>query len=287
MALSGTPLSEVARTPLSGSLAAAAVGSRNEDPKALQGVVQEFEAFMLKAMLKGMRDASGADGFLDNDQTRMYTDMLDQQFAAQLSKRGIGLAEALLHQLTTRDATASNVDNTQNKMTPDSIPRKALESEEKTRTQGDARAFIERMRPHAERASHITGIPTNFILGQAALESGWGKREIRHVDGSNSFNLFGIKASGKWAGNVAQTLTTEYVDGQAIKKVEKFRAYGSYAEAFADYARLLKDSPRYAKVIANATDAHSFAEQIARAGYATDPRYAQKLHDVIRFSSAV
>jgi flagellar protein FlgJ len=94
---------------------------------------------------------------------------------------------------------------------------------------------------------------------------------------------------------VAEIVTTEFVDGKAQKVVAKFRAYGSYAESFADYARLMKSSPRYQRVLAGVRDAtgagdgarsgaasaSAFAHGLQRAGYATDPAYADKLSRVI------
>jgi len=61
----------------------------------------------------------------------------------------------------------------------------------------------------------------------------------------------------------------------------KFRAYASHAESFADYAKLIKDSPRYANVVAKGKDAAGFAQGLQKAGYATDPAYAEKLTRVI------
>jgi flagellar protein FlgJ len=123
------------------------------------------------------------------------------------------------------------------------------------------------------------------MLGQAALESGWGKREIRAADGTPSHNLFGVKAGANWKGSVVETVTTEYVNGVAQKSVEKFRAYSSYADAFRDYANLLRNNPRYAGVVAQAAqgiDAAGFAQGLQKAGYATDPNYADKLTRVIK-----
>jgi flagellar protein FlgJ len=120
------------------------------------------------------------------------------------------------------------------------------------------------------------------MLGQAALESGWGKREIKQADGSASHNLFGVKAGKSWTGKTVNVATTEYVNGVPQKRVEKFRAYDSYAAAFEDYAKLLSNNPRYKNVVANASDAHNFARGLQRAGYATDPNYAQKLSSIIQ-----
>jgi flagellar protein FlgJ len=267
---------------------AKSVQEAKDDLKGLKSVAQEFESFMLNAMLKSMRDATLGEGLGDNDQTRMYTGMLDQQFASALSKQGIGLADALVRQLAQQGNAAGFTKplaaaDAQSSVVSREGAGKSID-DGPTKIPSNARAFIERMRPHAEQASRATGIPADFILGQAALESGWGRREIRNSDGSSSFNLFGIKATNSWRGNTTDTLTTEYLDGRAEKRVEKFRAYSSYGEAFADYARLLKNNPRYANVITNASDATSFADQIARAGYATDPKYAEKLKTVIRLS---
>ena len=82
-------------------------------------------------------------------------------------------------------------------------------------------------------------------------------------------------------GPTADVTTTEYVNGQARKVVQKFRAYSSYAESFADYAQLMKSNPRYEQVLASRGDARGFAHGLQRAGYATDPAYADKLAKVI------
>ena len=137
-----------------------------------------------------------------------------------------------------------------------------------------------RMKDHAVEASNATGIPAKFLLGQAALESGWGKHEIRAADGSKSFNLFGIKAGRNWNGPTVQVKTTEYVDGVPRKVLQKFRAYGSYAEAFQDYASLMQGNRRYAAVLKQ-TDSAGFALGLQRAGYATDPKYADKLTSIL------
>jgi peptidoglycan hydrolase FlgJ len=144
------------------------------------------------------------------------------------------------------------------------------------------RGFLERLGSHAEEASRATGIPAKFMLGQAALESGWGKREIVGANGAASHNLFGIKATGGWKGKVVEAVTTEYVNGTPQTKVEKFRAYDSYADAFRDYANLLSKNPRYEAVIANARSVEGFAQGLQRAGYATDPQYAAKLTRIIK-----
>jgi flagellar protein FlgJ len=143
---------------------------------------------------------------------------------------------------------------------------------------GGARAgFVERMWPAAQAAERRTGVPAAFIVGQSALESGWGRQEPRHADGRPSHNLFGIKAGPGWRGAVVEATTTEFVDGRPIRTVERFRAYDSYEASFADWARLMTSSPRYADAVRAGGSVEAFAHGLQRAGYATDPQYASKL----------
>ena len=141
-------------------------------------------------------------------------------------------------------------------------------------------AFVEDMWPHALAAQEKTGLPAAFVVGQAALESGWGRRDIRDADGNPSHNLFGIKATGGWKGDTVAVLTTEYVDGKPRKMVEEFRKYDSFADAFTDWSRLMTRSSRYAEVL-KAGNAAEFARGLEDAGYATDPRYSEKLERTI------
>ncbi len=143
---------------------------------------------------------------------------------------------------------------------------------------------------HAQAATAVareSGIPASYMLGQAGHETGWGKSEIRHRDGSLSFNLFGIKATGGWKGKVAEVVTTEYEGGVPRKQVAKFRAYDSYADAFRDYARLITQSPRYEQVMDQVGSVQGFASGLQRAGYATDPLYASKLSRAIQTAASL
>lgn len=251
---------------ISGSLAVSAqsldklrMQARQAPDLALKQAAQQFEAVFMNMMLKSMREATPQDGMFDSEQTRMFTGMLDQQLAQSMSSRGVGLADIMLQQLS-RSSGAS------------------LSSLGSGAVQQD---FVQRMAPHAMQASLETGVPVQLVLGQAALESGWGQREIRAQDGSSSYNLFGIKAGDSWHGKVAEIMTTEYHNGIPARQVEKFRAYSSYAEAFSDYAQMLRDNPRYAQVIQPGQGAPETAHALQRAGYATDPNYAEKLVSVM------
>jgi flagellar protein FlgJ len=250
--------------------------ARQAPDHALKAVAQQFEMVFLNMMLKSMREATPQDGMMDSEQTKLFTGMLDQQLAQEMSKRGVGLAEVMVRQLSpeSRSPVAGTGVQGGQYSTAGAQHLSAAYRE------GGKDAFVERLRPHAEAASRATGVPAEFIMGQAALESGWGKREIRNADGSNSHNLFGIKAGRDWPGKVAEVTTTEYHDGVASKQVARFRAYDSYAEAFQDYARLLGRNPRYAGALGQES-AVDFAQALQQGGYATDPRYADKLAGVI------
>ncbi len=239
-------------------LAAIKRQARSNDPAALKAAAQQFEALFLQMVLKSMRDATPKEGLFDSDQTRLYEALLDQQLSQVLAaKGGTGLAKIIESQLS-RDAEPGG------KAEPSPV------------TNG----FIDKMMPHAAAASRASGIPAQFIVAQAALETGWGRAEPRGADGQPSHNIFGIKAGSNWTGPTAEATTTEYVDGVAQKRTERFRAYGSYAEAFKDYANLIAGNPRYAAVL-GARDPVAFAQGMARAGYATDPAYADKLTRII------
>lgn len=149
------------------------------------------------------------------------------------------------------------------------------------------RSFVLRHWDHALAAQRQTGIPAKFIIGQAALESGWGRHEIRDAAGRPSHNLFGIKAGPNWRGRTVEVLTSEYENGVEKKVVERFRAYDSYSEAFRDWAQLLSSNPRYAQVLRAGRDARGFAEGLQRAGYATDPQYGVKLARLIETAGAL
>lgn len=143
------------------------------------------------------------------------------------------------------------------------------------------RNFVLRHWGHATAAERATGIPARFIVSQAALESGWGKHEIKCADGVPSHNLFGVKAGSGWNGRTVDVATTEYENGAPRKVVERFRAYTNYAEAFRDWALLMANNPRYAQVLHQGKTGSGFAYGLQQAGYATDPNYGDKLTKVI------
>jgi flagellar protein FlgJ len=276
-------------------------------PEALKGAATQFESMFINMMMKSMRDATPQDGMMDSQETKTFTTMLDQQMSQKLAKRGIGLADVLVRQLSTeKSGQALAKEMQQGTKAPSALrdldtmstdaaatapgPTAGLTGSARSTTSAGkpahVRAFQDKLADAAEEAERTTGVPAKFMMGQAALETGWGKRVIRNHDGTSSNNLFGIKAGPGWKGKVATAVTTEYVNGHPHSRVEKFRSYASHAEAFKDYARMLSNNPRYEKVLAHGGDASTFAHGLQRAGYATDPQYAAKLSRIIKHSLA-
>ncbi|MEM5458055.1 MULTISPECIES: flagellar assembly peptidoglycan hydrolase FlgJ [Paraburkholderia] len=282
---------------------------------------QQFDAVFTQMMLKSMRDATPQDGPFDSHDSATFTSMMDQQLSQQMSQKGIGVADAMLKQLMRNQGMqvgggAGGLTGMANSLGGgsgggDEGQTAALNALAKAYGNAQANgqlamgkgysansaltpplkgdgsspkvdAFVDKLAQPAQAASAATGIPARFIIGQAALESGWGKSEIKKADGSTSHNVFGIKASKDWTGKTVSTVTTEYVNGKPQRVVEKFRAYDSYQEAMTDYASLLKGNPRYAQVINSAHDVNGFANGMQRAGYATDPHYAKKLMSIMQ-----
>jgi len=283
---------------------------------------KQFDAVFTQMMLKSMRDATPDDSPLDSNDSKQFTSMLDQQLSQQMSNKGIGVANAMIKQLMRTMGGADGANgaggaggaagaiaglsgsdaNEGNLAMLNALGRaygnaaangslaggagysgnSALTPPVKGNGDASVDAFVDKLANAAQQASSTTGIPARFILGQAALESGWGKREIKKADGSTSHNVFGIKASNDWTGKTVSTVTTEYVNGEPHRVVEKFRAYDSYEDAMTDYAKLLKSNPRYASVINGAKTAEGFAHGMQRAGYATDPHYAKKLLTIMQ-----
>ena len=269
--------------------------ARSSPQEGMKQASKQFEVMFMGMMLKSMREATPSEGLFGSQSEKMYTAMLDQQLAQNLSGRGLGLADAMYAQLSRMaggeagaaapKAVPLPAPAVSQSRAPDlSLYEEATAQATLSRSalpQAHVEAFVSRLLPAAQRASEASGVPAQLIMAQAALESSWGKREIRKEDGSSSFNVFGIKADKSWKGPVAESATTEYANGVPQKTRAAFRAYGSYDEAFADYAKFLAANPRYSGVVATRDPAEA-AHGLQRAGYATDPEYGGKLVRIMR-----
>ncbi|WP_345798249.1 flagellar assembly peptidoglycan hydrolase FlgJ [Castellaniella sp. MT123] len=278
-------------------------------------VARQFEAVFIQMMLKQARQTSDQmPTLLDSQATRMARSLGDEQAALALANPGLGLADALMAQMQGNsgqkaadplanppEAARSRLPGLQSRIGEgrrqvadsiasliDVLTQRRLGQKVSSAIQGapdHIRTFVDQMAAAADVASRRSGVPAKLILSQAALESGWGQREITRPDGSSSHNLFGIKAGRGWHGEVVQAMTTEYIDGEPRKMVQPFRAYASYADSLTDYANLISQSDRYSAVM-TARSAEDAARKVQAAGYATDPSYADKLISIMGYFNA-
>ncbi len=260
----------------------------------LRFAAQQFEAMFLQMMLKSSRDAKLDDGLFDNEQTEFYQDLHDKQMAINLAEgQGIGIADLLVQQL--RRDKAMNAD-------PQGVSRQAAAVDQvralheglsaqpqvsalvaplnETRM-GTPEDFVKTLWPQAQQAAQVLGVDPSVLLAQAALETGWGRAVSKRTDGSSSFNLFNIKADARWEGERVSVSTQEFRSGGFQREQAQFRAYDSFAESFADYVDFLQNSTRYRPALDSAADGRRFVTELARAGYATDPNYAEKIIGII------
>ena len=279
--------------------------ARLDQDAGLAEVSRQFESLLMHLMLKSMRQANLGEGLLDNDQSLFYRDMFDHQLALHMAESGgLGLAEMIERQLggnqaagekakesledyrgqvveiAARQAVAVRTERPE--PTPQAAaaaPREA--SENLDPAHWSAEDFVQRLWPWARSAAAELGLAPQALLAQAALETGWGRHLIRMADGSPSYNLFGIKAGPGWEGNRVAVDTLEYEQGVVSRKRASFRAYDSFEDSFRDYVAFLKTNPRYREALASTADSRDFFSALQRAGYATDPRYAEKINGVL------
>ena len=257
-------------------------------PAAIKEAAKQFESLFMRELIKSMREATMKSGLMDSPGGDLGADLLDQQFAVQMSGQPGGLSDLIAQQLSRQmGVTPAAVGEA---VTPPaaapisaraqaaSLAAYGAPSSPATSSQSD---FVQRHSAAAAAVEKASGLPAGYMVGQAGHETGWGKHEIKVAGGTPSFNLFGIKAGAGWTGKVAEVSTTEYVNGVAKKIVAKFRAYDSYEASFRDYARLITQSPRYAQARQQTGSVQAFASGLQRAGYATDPDYASKLSRAI------
>ncbi len=251
------------------------------DKTALKEAARQFESLFMRELIKSMREATQKSGLLDSGNADLGTDLLDQQLAVQLSGLPGGLSEAIERQLGQQIKGSGAPGAAGADPLP---PRGASSTLERVPAGPRSANFVQQHSEAAAAVARESGIPASFMIGQAGHETGWGRSEIRHADGSPSHNLFGIKATGGWKGKVAEITTTEYIDGEPRKVTARFRAYDSYADSFRDYARLIGQSPRYNEVMGQLDSVQGFASGLQQAGYATDPQYAAKLSRAINMT---
>ena len=255
----------------------------------VKAVARQFETYFLQLILRNLRETLPQDGLFDSQETKSFTEIFDKQISQTIAQgKGIGLADVLLAQIErslpkTPGETAPIINRPVNYDLP-KVDRQISENGvaaisslelQKTETPGTTGNFIQQIWPHAVDAAKKLGVSPQSLAAQAALESGWGKRELKNADGSSTYNLFNIKASTGWIGQTVTREVLEYKNGVAGKQLERFKAYSSYEEAFSDYAKLISGSPRYSGALNQ--DINGFATGLQQGGFATDPGYANKV----------
>ncbi|MBS0467303.1 MAG: flagellar assembly peptidoglycan hydrolase FlgJ [Proteobacteria bacterium] len=266
-----------------------AQGDAQSTKDATKEAAKQLESLFMRELIKSMREATAKSGLLDGAEGNLANDLFDQQLSVQMSGLPGGLSDAIQRQLSKQlggSGEASIAPGSTLRLDA-SLRKSAPADDPRARSPKGREDFVQHHRASAERVAQDSGIPASFMLGQAGHETGWGKSEIRNKDGSNAFNLFGIKAGKGWTGKVAEVSTTEYVNGVPRKTVARFRAYDSYEDSFKDYARLINDNPRYEKARAKTHSAVAFASELQKAGYATDPQYAAKLSRAIQSTQGI
>jgi len=283
----------------------------------LKEVAKQFEGIFLQMMLKSMRDANMGDDLFDSDQSKMYQDLFDKQISLELGKKGsFGLAEMMVRQMDKTQvdpansgknisdymrntikaaenitgrtmSTVSSIQVTRPDISNENIQSApATEATAVKETQAKAwetpESFIKSMIPHARAVASKLGVNPAFIVAQAALETGWGAHVMKSSNGLSSNNLFGIKAGNSWQGNTVQSNTLEFRDGIMKQEKASFRSYSSLGDAFNDYASFLTDNARYKNVVNSGNDVDQFTRNLSKAGYATDPVYANKIKTIVQ-----
>ena len=137
------------------------------------------------------------------------------------------------------------------------------------------RAFLMQLMVQALESARSHGVPPSIILGQAALESGWGRSAlaVRH------HNLFGVKSTGPDSG--ADYPTLEFGPRGVHIVRAQFRTFETVTEAVEHHGRLLAKDPRYSKAMSQNHDWQAFLIELAPS-YASDPEYVNHVSRIIR-----
>lgn len=277
-----------------------------DENAALAEVSKQFESILVNMMLKNMRSATNVlseGSYLGGDQVSFYQEMLDDQWSVELTRgAGLGFANPMAQQLGGDRSIPKDDNVTSAAMSIEQIlsgvritkqrsefiaPIESTTTVKSMQRLGDTpifstpEAFVEGLYDSAEQAANKLGVAPSTLLAQSALETGWGQHFPSGKDGQHGFNLFGIKADDRWSGPVTQVETVEYFAGQPVKVNANFRRYDSFEQSFNDYVDFVSSQSRYQPALEKATDAAGYIQALQAAGYATDPKYAEKVQAIL------
>ncbi|MDP2635417.1 MAG: flagellar assembly peptidoglycan hydrolase FlgJ [Pseudoalteromonas sp.] len=278
--------------------------SSDTSKDALKQAAAQFESIFTQMLLKSMRKAN--DAFEDKNSpfnssgVKFFEEMHDQQLSVELSSNGsLGLADLIVQQLSpdgkkfTPGSVLRSVDNFTSDKRASGVSNDSLTNKNDIATNAsdknegafdDAESFISTVWEHAKSAAEKIGLNPAVMVAQAALETGWGKHIINKADGSSSNNLFNIKSDRSWDGAKASKVTLEFEQGMPVKKQASFRAYDSIKDSVNDFVDFLNENPRYQEALDNTAKPAAFLDSLQKAGYATDPNYADKIKQVLNRS---
>lgn len=279
--------------------------SSTADAKAIE-TANKFESLLIHSMLKGMRKTTMSEN--TTNQRAMYDDMLDKQLAdTMVEAGGLGVAKQLLSQLNVSNeqadrkisanedltrlrklAAGGNMDlptSTNSNPSTTSISELTMASglwsnSNSSEDHSFKQQFTEPLTYHAHRSAERLGTSPSAILAIAALETGWGRSLPKNSQGESTNNYFGIKASPNEK-NFSENSTKEYIDGELKTVRARFKSYDTAADSVSGFADFIIENPRYAKAIEHAGDPERFLTELQKAGYATDPKYAEKAISIL------
>ncbi|MBY5922087.1 flagellar assembly peptidoglycan hydrolase FlgJ [Ferrimonas balearica] len=285
-----------------------------QDPDAsLREVALQFEGIFMNMLLKSMRDANAA--FEDSDSpfhshtTQFYQQMHDSQLAQSLSAQGsLGLADLIVAQLGGDDSmTPASALNRGESLGPVALPVTPSVSPERSASAEVASVasapapvqaepahppmaaaanptpqnfegpehFVRSLMPHAREAAQSLGVDPMLLIAQSALETGWGRKVLKDGEGQSSHNLFNIKADNRWQGEKTAINALEFESELPVMRRSNFRVYENLKASFDDYVEFVRQ-PRYRDAL-EASDSEGYIRALHKAGYATDPQYADKI----------
>ncbi|OCG23044.1 flagellar rod assembly protein/muramidase FlgJ [Gilliamella sp. wkB108] len=284
--------------------------------ESVEQVAQQFESLFINMMMQSMRKAVPEGGLFNQTSSQLFTAMFDQQIAQQAAGKGLGLADIITKQLTANVSSQTNIqaqshaNNSQqnlhlakslfgkasSNLTPQALGQMLYRNNNETSLQQSkslpklttddtieedyVTEFVKDWLEPAKQAAKKSGIPYEVIIAQAALETGWGQKQIKTENNQSSHNYFGIKSTSSWQGRSTRLTTQEYINNTMIKIQDEFKVYNSKQHALTDYLNLLTKNPRYRGVV-KAPDARTAAKELQAAHYATDPEYSNKLIQII------
>ena len=182
----------------------------------------------------------------------------------------------------TKQVKKQHADNTDNEaiITAEQINNNKPQSND-VKPFTDQKSFIDTLMPYAKKVANTLGISPAALIAQSALETGWGKKIINGADNQSSFNLFNIKAHRGWQGDKVSKNSLEVENGVGVQRRSDFRRYDGYAQSFNDYEQFMTNNQRYKEALQQGTDAGRYVEELQKAGYATDPKYAEKIKQIM------